>query len=80
MATLDPIQHSRTPRPQERHVIREKSQTDRKHPDAEDWQESQNTSGCQQQSRRYSEPASGWLAHGPYGGTKALRQPVDERL
>ena len=64
MTTLDPIQHPGAPRPQQRHIIREQCQTERKHPDAEDRQERQDASEDQQQSRWDSEPAPGWLAEG----------------
>src|ERR1700755_1427251 len=80
MAPSDPIQHAGSPRPQQRYVIREKRQTERKHPDAEDRQQRQDPPDDQQESRWNSEPAPGWLAEAPYGGTKALRQPLDQRV
>ena len=80
MATLDPIQHARAPRPQQWHIIREKCQAERKHPDAEYRQQRQNASDDQQQSGWNSEPAPGWLTQAPHDVTNTLRQPLGQRV
>jgi hypothetical protein len=76
--TLDPIENSGAPRTQRWHILGQKQQAERKHPDAEDRQEKKQTSEDQQQACGNAEPPAGRLAQEAHVCSKRGWQAIDE--
>src|SRR5580704_8995274 len=80
MTAFDPIQKSRAPRAQHRQVLSKQRQAERKHPDAEDWEEGKYPSDDQQQASWNAQPAPGRPPQEAHRHTQPSWQAVDEFL
>jgi len=80
MTTLDPVQKTATEGAQDRHVLGQKHEAKREHPEAEDRQHRKQTSDDQQQACGNAKPAAGRLPQRAQCRAQPLREPIDQSL